>query len=299
MIGGSVTGLAVTANPLLTPPPSRPPWLLRPGFGLIGGRQLHRRGVNAGTGDTDTVTIDTLDPTVDVDIVDTALNDGDNSSVVTFTFSEAVIPGSVALNVLGGSLSALSWALGNASATATFTAAQDSVTPGWFRWSVHRGGRQRRHRRHRHGDDRHPNPTVDVDIVDTARNDGDNSSVVTFTFSEAVIPGSVALNVLGGSLSALTWAPGNASATATFTAAQDSVTPGSVQVVSYTDVAGNAGTGDTDTVTIDTRNPTVDVDIVDTALNDGDNSSVVTFTFSEAVIPGSVALDVLGGSRRR
>ena len=139
------------------------------------------------------------------------------------------------------------------------------------------------------------NPTVDVDIVDAALNDGDNSSEVTFTFSEAVIPGSVALNVLGGSLSALIWAPGNAWRRRR-SRRRDSVTPGSVEVVSYTDVVGNAGTGDTDTVTIDTRNPTVDVDIVDAALNDGDNSSVVTFTFSEAVIPGSVALNVLGGS---
>ena len=201
---------------------------------------------------------------------------------MTFTFSEAVIPGSVALNVLGGSLSALTWAPGNASATATFTAAQDSVTPGSVQvvsYTEVAGNAGIGDTDTVTIDTR--NPTVDVDIVDTALNDGDNSSVVTFTFSEAVIPGSVALNVLGGSLSALTWAPGNASATATFTAAQDSVTPGSVQVLSYADVVGNAGTGDTDTVTIDTRNPTVDVDIVDTALNDGDNSSVVTFTLSK------------------
>ena len=106
----------------------------------------------------------------------------------------------------------------------------------------------------------------------------------------------MALNVLRRQPVGADLGAGQRLATATFTAAQDSVTPGSVQVVSYTDVVGNAGTGDTDTVTIDTRNPTVDVDIVDAALNDGDNSSVVTFTFSEAVIPGSVALNVLGGS---
>jgi hypothetical protein len=36
-------------------------------------------------------------------------------------------------------------------------------------------------------------------------------------------------------------------------------------------------------VTIDTANPTVAVNVVDTSLSDGDNSSQVTFTFSEAV----------------
>ena len=52
----------------------------------------------------------------------------------------------------------------------------------------------------------------------------------------------------------------------------------------YTDLVGNIGaTGATDTVAIDTLNPTVTVDIVDASLNDSDNSSLVTFTFSEAV----------------
>ena len=50
---------------------------------------------------------------------------------------------------------------------------------------------------------------------------------------------------------------------------------------------GGAGsdTGGIDTGGIDTENPTVVVNIVDGTLNDGDTSSVVTFTFSEA--PGA------------
>src|SRR5207253_4678214 len=51
---------------------------------------------------------------------------------------------------------------------------------------------------------------------------------------------------------------------------------------SYTDAVGNTGGTGSDSVTIDTLNPTVAVDIADTSLSDGDNSSVVTFTFSEA-----------------
>ena len=47
-------------------------------------------------------------------------------------------------------------------------------------------------------------------------------------------------------------------------------------------LAGNLGAAGTDTVAIDTLNPTVAVDIVDASLNDTDNSSLVTFAFSEA-----------------
>src|SRR5204862_3464285 len=62
----------------------------------------------------DTVTIDTANPSVVVDIVDGSLNDGDNASQVTFTFSEEVSADTVAdlasgtgITVSGGTLSAL------------------------------------------------------------------------------------------------------------------------------------------------------------------------------------------------
>ena len=89
-----------------------------------------------------------------------------------------------------------------------------------------------------------------MDIDEDALSDGTGSSVVTFTFSEAVDPASVVTNVAGGTLSTLVWNATNTAATATFTAAQDSDVAGSVAVVSYTDVAGNAGAGGSDTVTI-------------------------------------------------
>ena len=56
----------------------------------------------------------------------------------------------------------------------------------------------------------------------------------------------------------------------------------SVAAGSYTDAAGNPGAAGSDTVAIDRGNPTVVVDIVDAPLSDGDASSVVTLTFSEA-----------------
>ena len=90
--------------------------------------------------------------------------------------------------------------------------------------------------------------------------------------------------------------------TATFTADDGFTGTGSVSVAagSYTDAAGNPGGAGSDTVAIDTQNPTVAVDIVDGALSDGDNSSVVTFTFSEApagFTPSDIAADGRHGER--
>src|SRR5207237_8613757 len=58
----------------------------------------------------------------------------------------------------------------------------------------------------------------------------------------------------------------------------------SVTAASYTDAALNLGGSGTDTVTIDTANPTVTVNIVDSALSDGDNSSVITHAFTQATL---------------
>ena len=141
------------------------------------------------------------------------------------------------------------------------------------------------------------NPTVSVDIVDGSLSDGDNSSLVTFSFSEKVSEATFAglasgdgITVTGGTLSALTWNAGHTAATATFTATDGIETPGTVTVeAGYTDVAGNSGSSGTDTVPIDTLNPTVSVDIVDASLSDGDNSSLVTFSFSEKVSEATFA----------
>ena len=65
----------------------------------------------------------------------------------------------------------------------------------------------------------------------------------------------------------------------------------SVTAGSYTDAAAQSRRAGSDTVTIDTQNPTVAIDIVDGALSDGDNSSTVTFTFSEAPV-GFTASDI-------
>src|SRR5690349_43152 len=70
---------------------------------------------------------------------------------------------------------------------------------------------------------------------------------------------------------------------------QGSVT---VDAAKFTDAALNPNEAATpDTVPIDTKNPTVVVDIVDGSLSDTDNSSLVTFAFSEAPV-GFTAADI-------
>src|SRR6185436_16574579 len=130
------------------------------------------------------------------------------------------------------------------------------------------------------------NPTATVNIVDASLNDTDNSSVVTITFSEAVTGfDNSDVTVAHGTISTLTSGDGGVTWTATFTAADGFDGNGSVTVTgAYTDLVANVGaTGANDTVDIDTENPTATVNIVDASLNDTDNSSVVTITFSEAV----------------
>ena len=128
------------------------------------------------------------------------------------------------------------------------------------------------------------NPSVTVNIVDESLSDGDNISDVTFEFSEDVTGFDASdVTTSGGTLSNFTAVDGN-SFTATFTATDGVETTGTVSVAAtYTDMPGNMGTAGSDTVAIDTLNPTVVVNIVDVSLTNNDNASDVTFEFSEDV----------------
>ncbi|WP_287234920.1 Ig-like domain-containing protein, partial [Microcystis sp. Msp_OC_L_20101000_S702] len=137
------------------------------------------------------------------------------------------------------------------------------------------------------------NPTLAVDIVDPSLNDDDNSSLVTFEFSEDVAGfDNSDVNVSGGTLSDFTQVDGS-SYQATFTADDAVETTGSVSVAaaSYTDVAGKDGGAGSDTVTIDTLNPTVGINFASQLLTGQNFSTTVTFQFSEAV-SGFAASDV-------
>ena len=116
-----------------------------------------------------------------------------------------------------------------------------------------------------------------VNIVASALNDGSNSSLVTFVFSETVTGFAAEdLTAVGGTLSDFTVVDANIYS-AIFTTDDGIETTGLVTVgTGYTDLAANAGSANGDTVAIDTLNPTVVVDIVASALTDGSNSSLVT-----------------------
>ena len=241
-------------------------------------------GGNPGSGGNDTVAVDTVNPTVTVDIVDTSLNDADNSSNVTFSFSEATDDFSVAdLSVVGGTISGFTGS--GTSYSVTFTAADNSNSAGSVTVNANSYTDAAGNSGSTGGDTvtvDTANPTVTVNIVDTSLNDADNSSNVTFLFSESTPDFTVSdLTVAGGTISGFSGS--GSSYSATFTAADNSTATGSVTVnaSSYSDTAGNAGATGNDTVTVNTTNSTVTVNIVDASLNNGDNTSNVTFTFSE------------------
>ncbi|WP_072926847.1 Ig-like domain-containing protein [Microcystis aeruginosa] len=245
-------------------------------------------GIKAVDGQFVFVPYDNTPPTVTVDIVDASLNDGTNSSLVTFEFSEDVTgfaDGDV--SVSGGTLSDFTQVDGN-SYTAIFTADDGVETIGSVSVAAdsysdlvgNNGGA---------GSDTvtidTKNPTLAVDIVDASLNDGTNSSLVTFEFSEDVTGfDNSDVNISGGTLSDFTQVDGN-SYTAIFTADDGVETIGSVSVAadSYSDLVGNNGGAGTDTVTIDTLNPTVGITFDNSPLTGQNFSTTVTFQFSEAV----------------
>ena len=141
-------------------------------------------------------------------------------------------------------------------------------------------------------------PSVVVNIVDTQIIAGETSPV-TFTFSEQVGGFDLTdLDVVGGTVSNLTSSDGGKTWNATFTPTPGFEGTASVTVKenSYTDLAGNQGSGGSDSAATDTQGPSVVVDIVDTQIIAGETSPV-TFTFSEQVGGFDLTdLDVVGGT---
>lgn len=233
---------------------------------------------------------DNTPPTLTANIVDGTLSDSDNSSVVTFEFSE---------DVLGFEESDVSAANGVLSKftvidarhyQATFTAADDaevvgsvSVAAGSYTdLAFNAGGAG--------GDtvgiDTH-NPTLfSLEFGDDSLNDEKNTTLIAVEFSEDVAGFTVDdLVVSGGTLDEFTPLAGN-SFLVIFTADDDLDTAGSVSVEagSYTDLAGNSGSGGSDTVEIDTKNPTVAITDDEPGIATIAGGDVVfTFEFDEPV----------------
>ncbi|WP_227778757.1 Ig-like domain-containing protein [Pseudomonas veronii] len=250
---------------------------------------------NSGSGTTDSnnYAVDTVRPTATIVVANPALGVGD-SSLVVITFSEAVTGLSNAdLTVNNGTLSTVSSADGGVTWTATFTPTSgitdtsnvitldntgiadlagnsDSGTTDSNNYTI---DSQR--------------PTATIVMADPVLSAGE-TSLVTVTFSEAVSGfDNSDLNVAHGTLSAVSSSDGGITWTALFTPAAGIRAASNVITLANTgiaDLAGNAGTGTTDSAnySIDTVLPTATIVVGDTALKAGETAPV-TITFSEAV----------------
>jgi|GEM_PF-691010 len=305
VVGGTVTGLAVTGDPLVwTAQFTATDGFTGTGSVTVTSDSYTDAALNLGGSDSDSVTVDRTNPTVTVVIADASLSDADSSSLVTFTFSEAPTGFTDAdLDVVGGTITDLVATVDPLVWTAQFTATDGftgtgSVTVASASYTdaaLNLGGS---------GSDSvvidRTNPTVTVAVADGSLSDTDASSLVTFTFSEAPTGFTDAdLDVVGGTITDLVATVDPLVWTAQFTATDGFTGTGSVTVASdsYTDAALNLGGSGSDSVTIDRTNPTVTVAIADGSLSDTDSSSLVTFTFSEAPVGFTDAdLDVVGGT---
>jgi Ca2+-binding RTX toxin-like protein len=305
VVGGTVTGLAPTGDPLVwTAQFTATDGYTGTGSVTVVSDSYTDAALNLGGSGTDSVTIDRTNPTVTVAIADGSLSDTDTSSLVTFTFSEAPVDFTDAdLDVVGGTITGLAATGDPLVWTAQFTATDGFTGTGsvtvvsnsYTDAALNLGGS---------GTDSvaidRTNPTVTVAIADGSLSDTDASSLVTFTFSEAPVDFTDAdLDVVGGTITGLAATGDPLVWTAQFTATDGYTGTGSVTVVSnsYTDAALNLGGSGTDSVAIDRTNPTVTVAIADGSLSDADASSLVTFTFSEAPVGFTDAdLDVVGGT---
>jgi len=248
----------------------------------------------------DTVFIDQLNPTVNVDVFENELTDAEPSSLVTFEFSEDVT-GFDVNDVTPTFGSIFGFTVVDASNyQATFTAqdgvdvvGQVAVVADYEDLAGNTGTS---------GVDTvfidQLNPTVNVDVFENELTDAEPNSLVTFEFSEDVVGfDQTDLTPANGALSGFSGT--GSSYQATFTADDGVDGVGSVTVgTGYTDLLGNTGNGGSDTVTIDTENPTATVDLAATSLSDSNNSTVLTITFSEVPtgFDAGADLTVTGGS---
>ena len=225
-----------------------------------------------------------------INIVDSALNVGDGSSEVTFTFSEAPV-GFAAGDIVatGGTVSGLVATADPLVYTATFTAddgfaGTGSVSVGF--WPLHGRGAQSRRSRIGYSSHRPGEPGRSGGhhrFFRRRRQQLDRNVHVQRGAGRVCRERHCGGRRHDGGLTATAYPP---IYTATFSATDGFSGTGSISLPagSYTDAAFNAGGLGTDTVAIDRANPTVTVDIVDGTLNQPDSSSTVTFTFSEMPI---------------
>ncbi|MFE1813791.1 Ig-like domain-containing protein [Metapseudomonas otitidis] len=250
---------------------------------------------NTGTGTTDSnnYAIDSVRPTATITVADTALSIGETTTV-TISFNRAVTGLDIAdFSVANGSLSGLSTSDGGLTWTATFTPsanvsdATNVITldnSGYIDAAGNTGTGTTDSVNYAIDTQR---PTATIVVTDTALKAG-QTTTVTITFNEAVTGLTTAdFSVANGTLSGLSSNDGGITWTATLTPSTnvtDTTNLITLDNTGYTDVAGNAGSGTTDSnnYAIDTQRPTATIVVTDTALKAGQGTTV-TITFSEAV----------------
>ncbi|QBM36512.1 BapA/Bap/LapF family large adhesin [Acinetobacter baumannii] len=308
VVGGTLTGLTTTDNITWTAVFTPDGTGTAPSIAVADGSYTDLAG-NLGTGDvldgTDGFVVDIIPPTLAITTDDLALAAGETANI-TFTFSEAVAGFDVSdITVVGGTLTGLT-TTDNITWTAVFTpdgtgtAPSIAVADGSYTDLAGNLGT---------GDvldgtdgfvvDIIP-PTLAITTDDLALAAGETANI-TFTFSEAVTGFDVSdIAVVGGTLGALTTTD-NITWTAVFTPDGTGTAPSiSVADNTYTDLAGNLGTGDvldgTDGFVVDIIPPTLAITTDDLALAAGESANI-TFTFSEAVTGFDVSdIAVVGGT---
>ncbi|MDP9783351.1 Ig-like domain-containing protein [Pseudomonas fluorescens] len=264
---------------------------------------------NTGTGTTNSAnyTIDTQVPTATIVVADTSLSIGE-TSLVTITFNEAVSGfDNSDLTISNGTLSSVSSSDGGVTWTATFTPSASIAdtsnlitldNTGVVNVSGNAGVGTTDSNNYAIDTVR---PTATIVVADTAIAAGE-TSLVTITFNEAVTGFTDAdLTVANGTLSGLSSSDGGITWTATFTPTAGITDTSNVITLAnggVTDLAGNAGSGTTDSnnYSVDSQRPTATIVLSDSVLKPGETAQV-TITFSEAVTGFSNAdLSVANGT---
>jgi hypothetical protein len=255
---------------------------------------------NSGTGSSESgaYVVDTQRPVLSsVTFVDSTLTEGE-TTVVTFTFSEAVTGFTKAdLIVVNGSLSSVNSSDAGLTWTATFTPTT-AVLDASNVFTMDMTGVADASGNAGTGTTDSPNyavntvditpPTVTIVVSDTLLTIGETTAV-TFTFSEAVTQFTTDdVTVQEGAISNLATSNGGTIWTATLTP-DPSVLFDYENVITLalsgvTDLAGNAGSGTTDSNNFEINGfrPSATIVVSDNALSLGETSQV-TFTFSEAI----------------
>ena len=245
----------------------------------------------AGASNSANYTVDTLRPSVSIVLTDPTLKAGE-TSLVTFTFNEAVtgFDNTDMVYIDNGTMTAVSSGDGGTTWTATFTPTADItdasniLSLGVGDWVDARGNAPSAGYSSANYTIDTLRPTVGIVLADTALRVGE-TSLVTFTFSSAPTDFAAAdVTAPSGSIGAVSATADPLVFTATYTPTADTTDSSNLMSVgtSWTDDAGNAPAGTTDSLNyaVDTTRPTVSIVFTDTALKAGE-TSLVTFTFSE------------------